>query len=191
MNKALLILLISCSQDVWLPIWSMYWISWHSEILYNYEQCHQDPYQPSCRSSCRHIFFPWWNFVHLRRAIEFSLVLGWVTMQTLTQTMLDMLVVLPIYFIRSDAKNFYVTRQPTSTRTLVNGFAYILCHRYYFPYLMAELFHMYDIANEPVLDHNVSCSIQNWSIFWPSSSSDWQQCNFLITQTIVMWYSEV
>ena len=46
-------------------------------------------------------------------------------------------------------------------------------HKYDFPYLMAELFHMYDVWNEPVLNQNVSWSIQNWSIIWPSSSSYW------------------
>ena len=86
---------------------------------------------------------------------------------------------------------FDVTRQPTSSRTLVDGFAYRLCHRYDFPYLMAELFHMYDVWNEPVLEQNISISIQNWPIIWPSYSYDWCSYNFLITRTIAMWYSEV
>ena len=68
---------------------------------------------------------------------------------------------------------FDVTRQPTSPRTLVNGFAYILSHRYDFLSLVAALFHIYDVVNELVLDHNFSCSIQKWSIFWPTYSSDW------------------
>ena len=129
-------------------------------------------------TSCYHD----WICVRICCAIKYGLPLLWVTLHTLTLTTLDMIVVFPIPFIISDVK-----QKPTSTRTLVNGFAYRMCHKYDFPYLMAELVHMYDVVNEPVPDQNVSYSIQNWSIVWPSSSSDWRQYNLLITQTIVVW----
>ena len=60
---------------------------------------------------------------------------------------------------------FDVTQQPTSPRNLENGFVYRFYHRYDFINLMIELFHMYDVANEPVLEQNVSCSIQTGQYF--------------------------
>ena len=42
--------------------WSRHWISWNGKDTYNYAQFYLDPCQPSFRSSCRHILFPWWNF---------------------------------------------------------------------------------------------------------------------------------
>ena len=61
-------------------------------------------------------------------------------------------------------RNFDINWKPTSPRTLVNGFAYRLCHNDDFQSLMAEIFNMYDVCNELVLEQNVSCSIQDWSI---------------------------
>ena len=57
---------------------------------------------------------------------------------------------------------FDITWQPTSPRTLVNGFAYRLFHIHAFQYFMEEIFYMYDVWDEPVLEQNVSCSIQTW-----------------------------
>ena len=170
----LLILLVSCSKDFWIPILDpgieypgMASLPIIMHIVIKTHVNHN--VGPVVDTSCSHDGIS----VHLHRAIEYSLLLGWVTLKTWPLTTLEMLVVLSISFKMYDAKKNYVTRQPTSPRTLVNGFAYRLCHRYYYPSLMAELLHMYDVANETFLDQNVSCSVQNWSIFLPSSSSDW------------------
>ena len=48
-----------------------------------------------------------YRVTHLRRAIEYSLLLRWVTLQTWNMTTLDMLVVLPISFWRSNTNNFW------------------------------------------------------------------------------------
>ena len=45
--------------------------------------------------------------MNLLRAIEYSLLIWWVNLQTWPLKTLDMLVVLSIYFRRSDAKNFW------------------------------------------------------------------------------------
>ena len=171
MQKALLILLILCSQGVWIPI---------------LDTCIEYPDMARLHIMKHNVIKTYVNHHVGPYVDEYGLITGCVTLQTWPMTTLDMLVVLPINFRGYDDNIFDVTRQSTCPRTLVNGFTYRLCYKYDFPYLMVELVHMYDVWNEPVLDQNISLSIQNWSIFWPSSSYDWWQYNFLINRTIAM-----
>ena len=162
MNKTLLILLILCSQDVWIPILDQgieYPVMvWLPIIMHNVIKTHVNHHvSPVVETSCSRDEM----FLHIWRAIAYGLILRWVTLQTWPLTTLDMLVVIPFFFRRTNAKNFNVTRQPTCHKTLMNAFAYRLCHIYNFPSLMEELVHMHDVWNKPVLNQNVSCSVQN------------------------------
>ena len=187
-----MILLISCSQDVWLKILN-------PDIEYPGMARLPIMMHNFIKTHVRHnvgpvvdTYFSYdGSFVHICRTIEYGLLLGRVTLQTWSLNTFDMLVVIPITFRRSDANIFNNTWQPTIPATLVNGFVYILCHRYDFPSLMTELVHIYDVWNENVLDQNVSCSVQNWSIVWHGYSSDWWKKNFLINRTIAMSSWEV
>ena len=165
--------MISCSHDVWIPILDTY-------IEYPGMTKLPIMMQNVIKTHVNHHFVPvvetYYShnvmFVHLRHAIKYGLLLGWITLQTSTPTTLDMILVLSE---RPVPRFFDVTQQPTSPSTVLNGFACRLCHKYYFLFLMVELVHMYDVWNEPILDQNFSCSIQNCSIVWPSSYSDWWQ----------------
>ena len=118
-------------------------------IMHNFINTHVNHHSgPVVYTYCSHDRI----FVHLWRAIEYGLLLVWLTLQNWTLTKLDTLLVLPIPFRSSDANIFGVTWQPTCPRTLVNGFAYILCHKYDFPYFMENIVYMYDVCNEPILD---------------------------------------
>ena len=108
MLKELLIILILCSQDVWLPIldprieypvMERLHIIMHNVINTNVKH----HVGPVVDTSCYHDGI----FVHLFRAIESSLIPWRVTLQMWPLTTLDMLVVLPISFRSSDAKNFW------------------------------------------------------------------------------------
>ena len=104
----MLILLISCSQYFLLLILDLgieypgilsLPIIMHNSIKTN-DNHHVSPFVDT---SCSHHGI----FVHLLRAIGYSLLLGLVTLQTWPLTTLDMLVVLPIYYIISNANNFW------------------------------------------------------------------------------------
>ena len=157
MKKALLILLISCSQDIWLPI--IYpgieypGMARTPIIMHNFIKTHVNHHVgPVVDKYCSHDGI----FVHLCRAIEYILIIGWVTLKTWPLNTLGMLVVLPISFLRYDAKDFLMSlvNQPPPGPLWMN------LHRdcatdTILQFLMAELFNMYDVANEPVLDQNV------------------------------------
>ena len=108
MQKSFLILLISCSKDVWLPILDPCieypYMARLPIITNNYIKTHMNHHVgPVVDTSFPHNEI----FVHICRAIEYSLLLGWVTLQTGPMNTLDMLVVIPIYFRSSDANHFW------------------------------------------------------------------------------------
>ena len=108
MQNVLLVILILCYEDVWIPILNT-GIEYPDMarlaiIMQKVIKTHVNHHVgPVLDHSCSRDGI----FVHLRHAIEYNLLLGWVTLQTWPLTTLYMLVVLPIYFRRSDANNFW------------------------------------------------------------------------------------
>ena len=148
MQKVLLVLLVSCYQGSWIPILNpgiKYTVMERLPIMmHNIIRTHSKHHVGLVVDT----YFSHERIcVHLCRTIDYGLFLISVTIQALPLTTLEILLVLPIPLGRSYAKNVYTAQQTTCTRILVNGFAYRLFHKCYFPYLMAGLFHMYDVWN--------------------------------------------